>query len=243
MIELKEIKKLKDPIVMHSNVTLLARKNPKLKNKLVPFLLKNLNTSCLYIPTFSLDITEKDIFNINSIPYKMGNLSKEIIKYRVKRKYFRTSNPMHSYAYTNNKFLPNLSKIDTKSFGLDTIFDYFYRKNFNWVCFGADPNNGFSIFHHCEALMRVKYRKKLILKRKVINPYNSKIFEINYEYYARKENIIMDFKNAVSDLVKDNIIKIFKYGSFLIYIGECKDIVNYVCNGIKNDQYYLVNIS
>ena len=85
MIELKEIKKLKDPIVMHSNVTLFQQKNPKLKNKLVPFLLKKLNTSCLYIPTFSLDITEKDIFNINSIPYKMGNLSKEIIKYRVKR--------------------------------------------------------------------------------------------------------------------------------------------------------------
>ena len=70
---------------------------------------------------------------------------------------------------------PSGRNINTKSFGKGSIFDYFYKENLMQIYLGINPNNSYTIFHHCEALVGVKYRRWITIKKKVKSTDNEDI--------------------------------------------------------------------
>jgi hypothetical protein len=239
--QLKFLSKSKKPMIFHSDLLGIGRDIFQYKDRFIPYLLSNLQTECLFIPTFTFDLNQKTIFDKHTPPKAMGSLSNEIVRAQEKRNYFRIINPIHSYAFTNKKYTPNTKNLNNKSFGKGTIFDFFFLNDFLWTCFGASPNSGFTIFHHCEALTNVSYRQWINLKRKI--QIRNKVMNVNFSYFARKENIESNFYDPVKDLKKNKIVKSLKTKNFITYIGSTKEIVEFICDRIlKNESYLLQKI-
>lgn len=216
-------------VIIHSNLLILGKilKNKKLlKKKFLSRFKKG-----IIIPSFNL--IKKKIINFNAYETSMGGLTNIFIK---DKKFFRNNNATHSYIF--NKLMINKNQFNHNSFGKNSIYDYFTKKNFLWVNFGAANNNGYTLFHHAEALVKVPYRKNLILTKYI--KHQDGIIKNKFQYYARKKKIIYNFDKAVNIMLKKKIIKKVFFRNHSITYGNCKNIIAFLKLELKKNKYFLI---
>src|SRR6056300_1092166 len=182
-----------NPVVIHSDLLIFGKTLNDLKSEL-PLSLEKYFDKGIFLPSFTL---KNNCSNFDNNDNESGSLTNLFIK---KKNFKRTFNPMHSYIYNNHFIIEK--KYFIKSFGKKSIFEFFNKNNFNWINLGANVKSGFSIFHHCEEIAKVKYREYMPLNRSII--YKKKFYNFNYKYFGRKDlSLNTDYNIAVSDLIKN----------------------------------------
>lgn len=228
----------KNGIVLHSDIVFL-RKYINKEDNLIKKIFEESSINTLYLPTFSyygFNKKKETVFNISNEAHLMGALPNYAINNKIG---FRTVNPIHSYIGIG-ELNRDLFRINNNlSFGKKSIFDFFSKQNYLWCSLGCNENNGFSIFYHPEHLSKVPYRKKIILKR-MIN-YNNKNYQVNYNYYARKNNEQVNFKKICALLIKNKILKLKLFNNSKIYYGNCKKITNFLKKKIDKDKFLYIS--
>lgn len=198
--------------VIHSNLLCLGKKTLSHNKDDILKIIQNHFKKKIFLPCFNL--TKKKIVNFDNYETTNRGLTTLAIK---KTDFKRTLNPTHSYITNYNKI--DLEKFKRNSFGKNSIFDFFLKKNFLWVSLGCNPNDGFTILHHFEKKFNVKYRK--IIHRKKIIIYNKKKRYFDINYFARKSKVKNNFNNLVKILIKNKIIKQFKLNNYFISYFIC----------------------
>lgn len=224
--------------VIHSDLTILGRELKSLKGHLVEYISQELHAENLAIPAFNLKTNVEDSVDMKSIDLSMGSLPFESVQACNEKKGYRTPNPIHSYCFfpeTNNIKLIN----NNKSFGDDSVFDFFIKNDFIWINLGASIDTGFTIFHHLENIANVPYRKKIEFNRNLFN--GSKIKKVCFEYFARKDNSFsQNFNPAVKYLIKINVLNEINVNGKSIYFGSSKKISEAILNKLTNEPYFLI---
>lgn len=224
--------------VFHSDLTILGREISSLKGHLIKYISQELNANTLAIPAFNLKTNNKDDIDMKSIDLSMGSLSFEGVQACNDKKGYRTHNPIHSYCFfpdTNNIKLIN----NNKSFGDNSIFDFFIKNDFIWINFGAPINSGFTIFHHLESVAKVPYRKKIEFNRNLL--IEGEVKKLCFEYYARKnDSFLQNFHPAIKYLIKINVLNEINVNGKIIYFGSSKNISEAILNKLTNKPYFLV---
>ena len=225
--------------VFHSDLTILGKDLLLLRGRLIQTLTSKLNQNILAIPAFNLNTNSSEQVDIRYIDKSMGALPVAGVEACNLSKGYRTPNPIHSYS-----FFPDLKDKDLinnfKSFGPNSVFDYFLKNDFVWVNFGASADSGFTFFHHLECMADVPYREKIIFKRKIRD--GSKRETINFEYFARKDNEHkQNFSLAVDYLTKMNAIEVINVSGKSIFIGSLKNISHLILDKLAADPYFFVS--
>ena len=198
--------------VIHSNLLCLGKKTLSHNKDNILNILQNYFKKKIFLPSFNL--TKKKIVNFDNYETTNKGLTSLAIE---KKDFKRILNPTHSYITNYNKI--DLEKFKQNSFGKNSIFDFFLKKNFLWVSLGCSANDGFTILHHFEKKFNVCYRK--IINREKIIISNKKRNNLKISYFARKSRIKNDFNNLVQILIKNKIIKQFKVNNYLISYFKC----------------------
>ena len=224
--------------VFHSDLTILGRNLQSLKGRLIEYLIQELNADNLAIPAFNLKTNVKDFVDMNSVDLSMGSLPLESVIACNENKGYRTPNPIHSYC-----FFPKTSNIklinNNKSFGEESVFDFFIKNDFTWINFGASVDNGFTIFHHLENVANVPYREKIKFNRNL--SYSGKVKKVCFEYFARKNNSFsQNFYPAVKYLIKINVLNEININGKSIYFGSSKKISEVILNKLINEPNFLI---
>jgi len=224
--------------VFHSDLTILGKELLSLKGNLIKYIFQELKADNLAIPAFNFKTNNKDDIDMKSIDLSMGSLSAEAIKACNEKKGYRTFNPIHSYC-----FFPETSNIklinNNKSFGDNSVFDFFIKNDFIWINFGAPINSGFTIFHHLENIAKVPYRKQIKFNRNLL--IDGKIKKLCFEYYARKNNsFLQNFSPAVKYLININALNEINVNGKSIYFGSLKNISEAILNKLIIEPYFLI---
>lgn len=224
--------------VFHSDLTILGRELSSLKGHLIKYISQELNADNLAIPAFNLKTNNKDEIDMKSIDLSMGSLSVEGVQACNEKKGYRTPNPIHSYCFfpeTNNiKLIDN-----NKSFGDNSVFDFFIKNDFIWINFGAPINSGFTIFHHLENIAQVPYRKQIEFNRNLL--IEDEIKKLCFKYYARKNNSFShNFYPAINYLIKINLLHEINVSGRSIYFGSSKNISEAILKKLTNEPNFLI---
>ena len=224
--------------VIHSDLTIFGHALPKYKGLLVESFRQKLDAEALAIPTFNLNTNPKSIIDFSMPDASMGAFPIEAISTLKDTNSLRLPNPIHSYTFF--PYVDGLKKIDCrKSFGVNSIFDYFNEKDFYWVEFGTSSGDGLTIFHHLEYLAAVPYREKIFFDRTII--FGNKQYTVTHEYYARKDNsLAQNFSRAENYLIDNKIITRILHGERHILVGSVKEISLSILAKLSSDPYFLV---
>ena len=173
--------------------------------------------------------------NVDVVKFQKRN-SKELL---TKKQYDAPHpNPIHSYC-----FFPETSNIklvnNNKSFGVDSVVDFFIKNDYTWINFGAPIDTGFTIFHHLERIASVPYRKKIEFNRNLLT--TGKIKKVCFEYFARKDNnFLQNFYPAVKYLIKTKTLNEINVNGKSIYFGSSKKIIDAILNKLIKDPFFLM---
>jgi len=257
------IAKEDEVIVLYSGISNFIT-DINFKNKNIPKILLNIiekivtKNRTLVLPSFSANSFLKE--NKFDIKKSIDNVG-VIPKYALKKKYFRTPQPLHSYL-AFGKEVKNIKKLKhNTSWGNTSILGYMQKKNARICTFGLPWNRGCAYLHRFEELYRVPWRyfklfkgilyensikKGLCTERKYSSPahdllkYDFKPF-INYikkaDTYRKAHN-----KNFILESVKTNCLdkignKIFLKNPWVIVKNKNKVklwIQNYKAKEILN---------
>ncbi len=224
--------------VFHSDLTILGRELPSLKGRLIEYLSQELDADNLAIPAFNLKTNSKDHVDMRFVDLSMGSLPVESVQACNKNKGYRTPNPVHSYC-----FFPKTNDIklidNNKSFGKNSVFDFFIKNDFIWINFGASIETGFTLFHHLENIAKVPYRKKIEFNRNLSD--GSKIEQMRFEYFARKDNSFsQNFHPAVKYLIKMDALNEISVNEKSIYFGSSKKISEKILDKLSIEPCFLI---
>jgi Aminoglycoside N3''-acetyltransferase len=159
----------------------------------------------IFFPLFTFRKHGNSIFKkMSDNPNSMGSLSNYIWN-NYKKDIDRSNCFIHSYGgYGKNSKILNNVKID-RSYGRGSFFDLAYKKKIFFISFGLNLTLSCTQIHHSENLMKVKYKKKIILKRKY--EIDGKTKKVNYYYHRKSKSIISDFSILEEKLLSKNILK------------------------------------
>jgi|TARA_B110000240_G_scaffold157532_1_gene175235 aminoglycoside N3'-acetyltransferase len=172
----------------------------------------------LILPSFSgEEFKKKKKFDIDrTIDRNNGILSLTAFK----RKYFRTSNPIHSYlVYGVKKDLKERKFIS--SWGKNSILEYFSKKNVRICNLGLPWNKGCAYLHRFEELYEVPWRYPKVFTGKLKK--NNRIIGDCYEEKFCSSNLTplkYDFKSFIKKIEKAKSFK--KSSSKLIKLESIK---------------------
>ena len=124
----------------------------------------------ILIPTFTYSFCQKKIFNIRKSLSEIGDFSNSCLKIK---KFTRSINPIFSFSTYN--FKNDLKLIDHNTcFGINSIFDYFQKKEGKIIVLGTSFEKSVTFLHHIEELHQVNYRYYKDFSGIVINKKNEK---------------------------------------------------------------------
>jgi len=204
------ISKKDDVIVMYSGISSFIF-NIKFKNKNIPKTLLNIlekvttKNRTLILPSFSSNsFMREKIFDIKKSIDNIGLLPKEALK----RNYFRTRQPLHSYlVYGKEKQLVKKLK-NFSSWGNTSILNYMSKRNARICTFGLPWNKGCAYLHRFEELYLVPWRYFKIFKGPLYNN-GTKVSSCLENKYSSPLNGILkyDFKPFISHIERSNSYK------------------------------------
>ena len=171
------------------------------------------NNTLIY-PSFTYSFRRNEIFNISKTPCdnNIGVLS-EIA--RNDSKSFRNNDPLFSLvAIGKDKYIIEREK--KSCFGVNSIYEKLFKKNFFILSLGVELTNGISEFMHIEKLAKVPYRYDRIFKgisvskeniQSVTIKINDEDYTIGEKYFVKnkaKANVLMSMLNYGELIEKKN---------------------------------------
>ena len=134
-IFLKILKLRSETIVFQTdvlNTSIFYKTDPKkVAKKIIFFIEKIFRNKTILFPAFSNDIVHKKKFDITKSSINTGLIPKLILK----RNYYRTFSPLHSFLVKGPgiKEIKKLNQITT--WGEGSVFEWLEKKNARWVAF------------------------------------------------------------------------------------------------------------
>ena len=209
----------------------------------------------LFLPSFSGEsFSKKKYFSIDLDIDKSNGF---IPITALKRSYFRTKQPIHSYLVFGN--LKEIRKLKLKSsWGRKSLLEFFSKKNARVCNLGLPWNKGCAYLHRFEEVYNVPWRyhkifsKKIIKNKKVIGTCSEKKFcsslltPLNYDYkpFIKYIKNAKSFRKANSkDLIMESIKtscldkigkKIFIKNPWVI-IKNKNSVLNWIKNKKNNE--------
>ena len=121
---------------------------------------------------------------------------------------------------------------ENRSFGKNSDFNLFEKKNFKLLLLGCSPNEGATYLHHLEYIFNVPYRQK----KKLILQTNKKII---YNYNILKNpKYTSNFDKILKVLKKKTKQQKIRFGTS--YYLKILDIKNRISKHLKVNRYFLV---
>ena len=215
----------------------------------------------LFLPSFSGDsFSKKKYFSINTDIDKKNGL---IPINALKRNYFRTKQPIHSYLVFGN--LNDVRKLKLKSsWGKKSLLEFFSKKNARICNLGLPWNKGCAYLHRFEEIYNVPWRyhkvfsKKIIKNKRIIGNSreikfcSSLVTQLKYDYkplikYIKKSKSFRkaNSKDLIMESIKTSCLdkigeKNFKKNPWVIVKNQ-KTILNWIKNKknseIKKEKY------
>lgn len=220
MIDEKKFEKILDEVINNNDKVIV------LYSGLWTFInkIKFKNKSIHNIPKYLLDLIEKKIGKKKTLflpaftgqtllKKKVIHLDKDIDKNGLisleglKRKYYRTRLPVHSYLVYGNT--NEIEKIKfTSSWGKNSLLEYFSKKNARICNLGLPWNRGCAYLHRFEYLYNVpwRYEKKISAKFFYKNKFIGEYYEIKH-CSSMKRTIKYDFKPFIKFIKKSKSFK------------------------------------
>ena len=250
-------------IVLYSGIWSIIKKinfninSPKqIPEVILDIIEKKIGTNrTLFLPSFSGEsFSKKKYFSIDLDIDKSNGF---IPITALKRSYFRTKQPIHSYLVFGN--LKEIRKLKLKSsWGRKSLLEFFSKKNARVCNLGLPWNKGCAYLHRFEEVYNVPWRyhkifsKKIIKNKKVIGTCSEKKFcsslltPLNYDYkpFIKYIKNAKSFRKANSkDLIMESIKtscldkigkKIFIKNPWVI-IKNKNSVLNWIKNKKNNE--------
>lgn len=228
--------KKNDNIVVHSDISKFGIYSYKLPELIIKNLLKIIGKNGTLVMPLYYFSNESNFYD-----KKKDYSDKEnsiLSKY-----FFQKFNPHRSFSIMHSHLLKGklsnlfLKKKNYNSFGINSDFNIFKRKNFKLLLLGCEPNEGLTYIHHLEHLVKVPYRVKKI-KTFYIKENNIKKISINY--FVRKKGFKVNFNKLLNNknIRKKIIISKLKFGNS--YIINHKDLHLYGHKILKKNKKTLI---
>ena len=217
--------KKNDRLIIFSNLAAFGIYDKKLPELLINVIKKKLGPiGEMVIPTFSLN--SKKVIELDTVSkVDNGILAEYYFKYyNVKR----SNSIFHSHIGDGKMFLNHCRLSKSFSFGNNSDFDFFKKKNYKILSIGLEPEYFLTYLHHIEQLKKVNYRKWIILNKVIKKKFKKK--KIKIKYFARKSNksylnLNMLFNKYLKKKVTYKYCKL-KYGnSYLLKVSELHQVL------------------
>ena len=192
----------------------------------------------LFFPTFNYDFCGGKDFSLLNSKSQVGVLSEY---FRQNKAVWRTVNPIFSFSGTGEK--PNLNKSNILDpFGYESVFHYLYENGGAMMHYGASFNSS-TILHYVERISgKLTYRYDKTFSGNVILE-NGLIENVKLNYHVRPLNMYQDYDwpKLESELIKANILHIFKEGRTRILICSIRRLVDFWLEKMNADSLYLLD--
>lgn len=225
-----EIKK-GDNLILHSQLLSFGKCMPE--TIFLSLIGKISEKGTLVVPTYVFG-SESPYDQSSVEPTQMGSLSNFVLGLEES---IRSRTPVHNHAAfgalaEDFRFTKNSS-----SFGADTDFDLFCRKDYELVLLGCPLSKGATFLHHIEALAEVPYRRWVSSPKTILN--RNRTYEISFNYFERYDTSYIEDFDKLTEVLGDKLLQAkAPYGmSYKIKIRDLKDITMKL---IEDDPYYLV---
>lgn len=192
----------------------------------------------IWMPTFNYEFCNGQIYNVKDTPTKLGVLNE---KFRKENTVWRTSVPVFSFAGTGKFPSINQSSI-IDPFGDNSCFDYLYQSEGLLVHYGSQLSSS-TILHYAETISKkISYRYYKSFFGQVVD-FDNKIKDVQLNFHVRPKDrhLEYDFNKIESDLLKEDILKIYKKDGTKILFLPIREFVNYLIHKIHIDELYLLD--
>jgi len=186
----------------------------------------------ILIPTFTYSFCRKKIFNIRKSLSEIGDFSNSCLKIK---KFTRSMNPIFSFSTYN--FKNDLKLIDHNTcFGINSIFDYFQKKEGKIIVLGTSFEKSVTFLHHIEELHQVNYRYYKDFSGIVINKKNEKK-KFKIKYFVRKKKL----NKQIKDRKLSNFYQNFDCGRHKVFYIKSNILQMKCLNKLKKNELFLVS--
>lgn len=199
---------------------------------------KLFDNSEIWMPTFNYDFCKGDTFNVKTTPTVLGVINED---FRKNISNWRTNVPVFSFSGTGESPKINQStKID--AFGENSAFDYLYKKKALLIHYGSQISSS-TIIHYAEKMSKkLTYRySKSFIGDLVDNELNK--YTVNLDFHVRPLNHYLeyDFNKIENDLIKNRIMKIYKFDNTRIIFIHIDKFVDFILDSLNTDHLYLLD--
>ena len=223
-----------DNLIVHSSLFAFGRLKFELTALVELFLSLIGPEGSLIVPTYTFHLGENDLYVPDKTTSEGVGLFSEAVR--------RHDNTVRSYCPIHNHAGIGLQAEQLKlsdpefSFGMNSDFDLFHKRNFKIILLGSDFSNSCTYLHHMEAVANVPYRKWIKLKR--IIRCDGKIKELSCNYFARNEKIVKTTFNRIIPYLNNLITEQSAYGKSYAVLTE--DLHQATIAILNKDPYFFV---
>ena len=215
----------------------------------------------LFFPSFTANFHSKN--NFFDVKLSIDNSNGILSKLALKRNYYRTRQPVHSYLVFGN--LKNFKKQKlVSSWGKNSILEFFSKSNARICNLGLEWNKGCAYLHRFEELYEVpwRYNKKITTtllrnKKKIGSCYeikycSSSLRPLNYDYkpfikeiensasFCKSSNKLLKFESVKTKCLNKIGKKIFSSNPWII-VRNKKTTLNWIKKEKAKELHLLKN--
>lgn len=190
----------------------------------------------LIIPTFSYSFTNKEPFNVEQTPSKIGLFSEV---FRKKPGANRSRHPIFSVVIFGKNAEDYIDCSISDCFGPNTIFDKLYKKNAKIMCLGCGLNQ-ITFTHYIEQQHNVPYRFNKSFSGIIES--TEKKEEIITDYFVRDLNIksYLNLDTLKKSLIEKELLTISPIGRIGFYLVNSVEFFNEASNLLRTNIYSLI---
>ena len=234
---LNNISKLGDQTIVFQtdvfNTSLFYKTNPlDVANKIILLIEKIFKNKTILFPAFSNDIVYKKKYDIARSSVNTGLIPKLLLK----KKYYRTFSPLHSFLVRGPGILEIKKLKQITTWGEGSVFEWIEKKNARWVSFNLNWERGCAFAHRSEELCKVPYRfyKTFYGKLYKNGKFVKKISEKKYSNYKRVK-LDKDNVSAYKTLEKKSSTTFIINKGLFAKTACAQDITKHNCLFLKKD--------
>lgn len=170
-------------------------------DKILDILIRKVGSyGTLILPTYSWDFCVDRKYDILNTKSKTGILSQTALE---RYEFNRTKHPIYSFAvYGKEKDTFTILE-NGHSFGLNTPFDYFHKKNVKTIIIDVSYQRSFTFVHHVEKKEKVSYRYLKSFIGEYIDEYGTSSNRLYYMYVRNLDMGVVTNINPIGKLMEE----------------------------------------
>ena len=191
----------------------------------------------IWMPSFNYNFCRGEIYNIDTTPSQVGNLSEY---FRKEVAEWRTHIPVFSFAGTGEEPVLKFSEtIDP--FGSESAFHELFQRNAVMIHYGSQFKTS-TVIHYAERMSGVlSYRYDKLFPGKIISSSMEKDVEFNFHVRPMGKHLDYDWQKIESDLIRNGILFVYQQDNSKIQMCSIRDLVSYWISRIQQHPLYLLD--